>query len=267
VSQRLRHVQLFGYYGGDAYLAELSQNVNLTWGGPDALARARAAGKKAVVDVQDVFAIASAGAPGPDAIAAAWSKAADGLRPDLDALAAVYTSDEPYWNASKNGVAFDEVAARLEAAATLIHGTPGFENVPVALIFSDPELDWLASGQVWNPAGYDWVGWDLYAVPIEHAADRGELFLSHVRPEQRVIEVPDAFLWSWDEDLAALETRVDFWLAWAEQHHQVVAIAPFVYQSVPAGTEAGITGARDLPTVKARYAEIGGCVMQAAAGP
>lgn len=258
---RVAHVRWFGYYLGAPALAATAAYSNLAWGyaaGYDAAAT-RAAGAHAVLDVGDVFRISSATPPSADELAARWGAVAGALQPDVDTIAALYPSDEPYWNGARNGVPLDEVAARLEAAARLVHATPGFESVRVATIFSNMELDWIASGRARNPAGYAWVGFDLYGADPATAEARADLFLSLLRPDQRVIAVPDAFLWPSD-DPAALDERIAFWLGWIERHDAVVAVAPFIFES-----EQGWIGAADLPRVRTRYEQIGGCVLAAAA--
>jgi hypothetical protein len=259
VPDRVRHVERFGYYAGAPYLAELASYSNLSWGGGAAtLSAARAAGVQAVIDVQGIFRISAASPPAESAIAASWTALADQLRPDLAALAALYPSDEPYMNGEKNGVAPAEVQRRLEAAAALVHATPGFEHVRIAAIFSERCLDILEAGQAGMPAGYDWVGWDLYAVRLDYLEDRLNGFLAFVRPDQRVIAVPDAFVWRKDADLQDLETLIAFWLKWIEDHPQVVAVAPYIYQS-----GSSWIGARDLPFARLRYEQIGGCILAA----
>ena len=259
VPERVTHVERFGYYAGAPYLDELSGYSNLSWGyGAATLSRARAAGIQAVVDVQGVFQIAAASPPAASVVAADWAALADALRPDLDALAALYPSDEPYLNGEKNGVAPAEIQRRLEAAAQLIHGTPGFEQVRLAAVFSDRCMKIMEAGAAGMPAGYAWVGWDLYGAPIEMLDAHLDRFLALVRGDQRVIAVPDAFVWTSKQDFEALMTRIAFWLAWIERHPQVVAVAPFIYQSLP-----DMIAARDLPEVRARYAQIGECILKA----
>jgi hypothetical protein len=255
--EHVRHVALFGYYAGAPYLSELSGHSNLSWGaGAGTLSAARAAGLRAVVDVQAVFRIGSASPP-PDAeIAAAWAALAEQLRPDLAALAALYPADEPYLNGELNGVAPAEVQRRLETAALLIRSTPGFEATELATIFSDHELKLMEAGKAAMPAGYGWVGWNLYYAPVDRLMEHLDRFLAIMLPGQRLIAVPDAFLWNSRPVLAGLERRIDFWLAWIETHPQVVAVVPFIYQSGP-----DYLGARDLPSVRARYAQIGSCIL------
>jgi hypothetical protein len=266
VPGRVGHVQRFGYFGSASALAELTGYSNLSWGGASALPAARTAGVQAVVDVS-VFHVTSATPPADAVIAANWAALAAQLTPDLVALAALYVSDEPYMSGEKNGVAPAEVQRRLESAARLVHSTAGFETVRLAIIFSDRCLDLLEAGAAGMPAGYAWVGWDLYAVHIDHIDDRVSRFLSFVRPDQRIIVVPDAFIWRRQfgenalhhmEALRTLEARIAFWLAWTEDHPQVVAVAPFIYSS-----SVEWLGARDLPPVKARYEQIGSCILAA----
>jgi hypothetical protein len=199
--------------------------------------------------------------PSPEVIEAEWRKFAELLAPDLSAVAALYPSDEPYWNGYRNGVPFDEVRRRLEEAARVIHGTPGFEHVPVATIFADPELDWIANGEATNPAGFAWVGFDRYCAPLLLLQRRTSLFLSLLRPEQRIIAVPDAMLpTTVAHDVKGLERRVEYWLWWVAANPRVIAIAPFKYVS---GGDSQITwiGAREMPSVRDRYAEIGKWVV------
>jgi hypothetical protein len=267
VPANVAHVEVFGYYAGIGYLNELAPTSNMTWGPPSAAAAADAAGVRAVIDVQGVFQIASLVAPAPDVVAAAWAKATSAIGAHLASVAALYVSDEPYWNAYRNGTPFADVSARLAAAAQTIRATPGFEHVPLALVFADPELDWFASDAARFPAEYDWVGWDLYNATLERLAERTALFLSLVQPGQRVIAVPDAFLWQSVDDarLQQLSDRIAFWLAWIERTPEVVAVAPFIYQD---GGDGGVPwiGARNLPSIRDRYAQIGSCIRDAAAG-
>jgi hypothetical protein len=257
--EKVAHVQGFGYYAGAPFADELAAYSNIVWGPASAVPAARAAGHRAVVDVQGVFQAASANPPTAEVIAGRWASLADALRPDLDAVAALYVSDEPYWSASRANVPFAEVQQRLEAAAQLIRATPGFERVPLAIIFADIDVEWIVGGRAGKPAGYDWLGWDLYDFHPRRLDERLGRFLSLVGPEQRMIAVPDAFVWQLnDEELSELEVRIAFWLAWIERHPQVVMVAPFIYQS---GNDH--TGARDLPWVRDRYAQIGGCIVEA----
>jgi hypothetical protein len=258
---RVEHVEAFGYYASSRHVDETLPYSNMVWGGVPSLAAARAAGIRAVVDVQRVFRISDPSRPGLAEIEAAWRAAAENIVNDRPALAALYPSDEPYWNASRTGVPFDEVARRLEEAARIIHSTPGFEDVPVATIFARAELDWIASGKARNPTGYAWVGFDQYGVSVNNLDRSTRLFLSLLRPEQRVIAVPDAMLEP-SNDLSGLEERIAFWLAWIERNPKVVAIAPFIYWT---GTDGPVswTGARDLPTIRDRYAQIGQCIIDA----
>jgi hypothetical protein len=257
--ERVGHVKAFGYFNSAKYLDETAPYSSLVWGGAPTLAAARALGIRAVIDVQSVFKIAQPSRPGLAEIEAAWAKIADELKRDLPSLAALYTCDEPYWNASINGVSFDEVGRRLEEAARIIHATPGFENVPVATVFARPELDLIASGSARNPAGYAWVGFDQYGVSVNNLDRSTSLFLSLLRPNQRVIAVPDAILFT-TKDLADVEERIAFWLAWIERHPQVIVIAPWTYRT---GSDAYFswTGARDLPSIRDRYAQIGQCII------
>jgi hypothetical protein len=261
---RVKHVALFGYYAIQPQdMSEVAPYSNLVWSGPAAVAPARAAGQQAIVDVQSVFDIPAVAPPSPDAIAARWAAVANQLRPDVSAIAALYACDEPYWNGYRNGVPFDQIQQRLESAAAMVHATAGFEQVRLAVIFADPELDWIHSGEAKNPAGYAWVGWDLYRTPVDETERRANLFLSLVRPEQRVIAVPDAFLAHSDVGgLEGLHERIAFWLAWVERHPQVVAITPFIYQDGRDSTWSW-TGAKNLPSVRGRYAQIGKCVIAA----
>ena len=258
--ERVTHVERFGYYGAAPFLAELSGYSNLSWGpGAATLSAARAAGIAAVVDVQGVFQIAAASPPAESVVAASWAATASQLRPDLDALAALYPSDEPYLSGEKHGVAPAEIQRRLEAAARLIHSTPGFERVRIATVFSDRCLKIMESGEAAMPSGYAWVGWDLYGAPIDLLDAHLFRFLNALHAGQRVIAVPDAFVWEAKQDHQALDDRIAFWLSWIQRHPQVVAVAPYTYRS-----GEGWTGARDLPAVRARYEQIGGCIVKSA---
>jgi hypothetical protein len=263
VPARVSHVERFGYYGGASSLGELSGYSNLSWGsGASTLTAASAAGIRAVVDLQGVFQVAAASRPADDVIAANWAAVAPTLLPDVAALAAIYPSDEPYLNGEKNGVAPAEIQRRLESVAQLVHSTAGFANVKLAAIFSDRGLEIMESGQEGMPAGYAWVGWDLYAVSIDQLEDHVNRFLGLVRADQRVIAVPEAFVWRSNPDVNRLAARIAFWLAWIESHPQVVAIAPFTYRSSTAWI-----GARDLPEARARYEQIGRCIIAAQPAP
>jgi hypothetical protein len=112
------------------------------------------------------------------------------------------------------------------------------------------------------PAGYDWVGWDLYYAPIDRIEDHLGRFTALMLPGQRLIAVPDAFLWTSKPDLRGLEERVSFWLGWIESHPEVVAVVPFVYQSGP-----GWIGARELAPIRDRYAQIGECILAGGGAP
>jgi hypothetical protein len=57
-----------------------------------------------------------------------------------------------------------------------------------------------------------------------------------------------------------LEERIAFWLAWTEDHPQVVAVAPFIWAS-----SREWLAARDLGPVRARYEQIGSCIAGASA--
>jgi hypothetical protein len=260
--QQLAHVELFGYYGSAASLDETLPYSNMLWGGASTAAAARAAGIRAVVDVHSVFRISVLVRPAPEVIEAEWRALAARLAPDLSAVAALYVSDEPYWYGSRNGLSFDEIRWRLEQAALVIHATPGFEHVPLATIFADPELDWIASGEAANPAGFEWVGFDRYSAPLLVLQGRADLFLSLIRPEQRIIAVPDAMLPMWmTDDIPALDRRVEYWLSWVAANPKVIAIAPFIYSSNRNASLPWI-GARDLPSVRERYAQIGKWIVE-----
>jgi hypothetical protein len=264
VPEAVGHVEAFGYYHSPSYLDETMAYSNVVFGWPEDVAPARARGLRAIVDVQSVFEIFSPTAPDDAEIRRRWSEVATALGPNRDAVAALYPVDEPYWNARYGGVPFDEVARRMEAAAALIHATPGFETVPIAVIFAAAEIDWIAGGHARNPAGYDWIGFDQYGAKIARLDRRARTLLSVLRPEQRVVVVPDAALLGSNEDLTRLEERIAFWLGWAEMHEQVVAIVPFIYWS-GGDASARWIGARDLPTIRARYAQIGRCIVDASA--
>lgn len=261
VPERVTHVRYFGYFASAASLGELAPYSNLSWGsGAKTLSDARAAGVHAVVNAESVFEPTVAVPSADGVIAANWTALADLLRPDLAALAALYVSDEPYMNGEKNGVAPAEVQRRLEAAAKLIHSTPGFEQVPLAIILSDPCVQLMEAGSAGMPAGYAWVGWDFYGHPIDRIEARATVFLGFVRPDQRLIAIPDAFVWRANPDVTGLETRIAFWLAWIEVHPEVVAVVPFIYAS-----SADWYGAQDLPDTRARYQQIGTCILDARA--
>jgi hypothetical protein len=252
-------VEWFGYYAGAGFLPELAGYSNLSWGtGSAHLSAARAAGLHAVVDVGAVFRLTDPTPPPASDVSAKWTALADQLRPDLAALAALYPVDEPYLYGELNGVAPAEMQRRLEEAAVLIRSTPGFEQVRLATIFSDRCLELMEAGQAGMPAGVDWVGWDHYAAETDTSEDRMRTFMSFLRPDQRLVVLPDAALPHDEKYPFALERRVSFWLEWIETHPQVVAVTPFIYQSV-----TGFTGARELPGIRARYEQIGSCILQA----
>jgi len=262
--ERVSHVEGFGFFGSPAYIDEISQSSTFVWGSIADAAQADAAGLRAVVDVSAIFEIVSPSRPPDDEVERAWASAVEQLRPLRGAIAALYPIDEPYSNARQTGVPFEEVARRLEHAAQVVHATAGFEDVPMAVIFANPELDWIAAGEARNPSGYTWVGFDHYFAKPARLEERAALLLALLRPEQRVLVVPDAFLLSHEADqLAGLEGRIAFWLGWVERNPRAVAIAPYVYTSGTYQTTSWI-GARDLPTIRDRYAQIGHCIAQAA---
>jgi hypothetical protein len=261
VPERVTHVAEFGYFVSPAFMHETSRYSTMAWSEVEDVARAQESALRSIAVVQHIFDVASPHAPSAPQIESRWRAVAAELRPHADVIAALFTSDEPYWNAFRAGVPFDEVARRLEEAARIIHATPGFEDVPVATIFARPELDWIASGRARNPAGYAWVGFDQYGVSVNNLDRSTRLFLSLLRPEQRVIAVPDAMLEP-SKDIAGLEERIAFWLAWIERTPKVVAIAPFIYWS-GGDEDTTWTGARDLPSIRDRYAQIGKCIVDA----
>jgi hypothetical protein len=263
--ERVGHVESFGYYASETHLAETASYSNTAWVWPSDVSRAAAEGLRSVVYLHNIFAIWEPTRPSDADVEQAWLGLAEVLRPLRSSIAALYPSDEPYANGALAGVPLEEIARRLEHAARVIRATAGFEDVPIAVIVANPELDWIASGAARNPAGFNWIGFDYYAQSPAELASRTALLLELLRPDQRVIVVPDAMLLAGSsQDMGALEERIAFWLGWVERQPEVVAVAPFIFWT---GTDrtASWVGARDLPTVRDRYAQIGACIVQSAA--
>jgi hypothetical protein len=150
---RVAHVEAFGYWSSASHVEETAAYSTVVWGSPNDVPSAAAHGLRAVVTLLKTFRIADPARPDDTVVERAWHEVAEQLRPHLPVITALYPSDEPYWNGSRSGVPMQEVARRLEHAARVIRDAEGFETVPLAVIFSNPELDWIAAGAARKPAG------------------------------------------------------------------------------------------------------------------
>jgi hypothetical protein len=243
---------LFGYYGdGDTNLTETMGHVTLAWifgwGSSDDnlasaiehLREASSYGIKAVV-----LGITSVYLPEGEAWLRQYLQelSSKGLLRDVKAL---YPIDEP--NAGDKKTA-EQVVAVNQMVRRVAREFPELERVKLAVIYAGDIDERPGIGS------YDWVGIDKYQAGDQIFIDGlYDDLKANLRQDQGIILVPGG-VEPWKNDPAAFYNK-------AQEDHQVVAIAAFVWQDHVA-SNVGL-GIRSNST-RARYVEAGTRIKSAA---
>jgi hypothetical protein len=202
-----------------------------------------------------------------------WQAYADAIRPYLADVAAFYPLDEPYSQLKKHDSTVAdltpaEMKASLETINAVIHET--FPGVPTAVFFNWAELD----DSFVMPSGYDWVGFDCYG-PWEKCggrpiADHYRFLRDRRLPGQRMMVIPEAALATpIDKPLPMqaqldLITRADRYYQVAGADRDVVAVIPFIWQSLPNKERTWeLRGVGELSSyVQEKFRAMGTCVTR-----
>jgi hypothetical protein len=187
------------------------------------------------------------------------------VAPWNDIILGAYLFDEPFWNNSTtpgwSSVEPLALASHLETAAHIIHRV--WPGKPVLLSYAFPEL----TSELQLTPSVDWFAVNCYAAyqsggncSEEHTFNVQEWLRSRLAEGQRLFLTSDAF-WNSSPTPAiesALVDRARFLSNYSQQHSEVVALMPFVYQTTP--TE-NLWGASSMPTVAAYYAQLGRSIL------
>jgi hypothetical protein len=232
---------LFGYYyGASLFMGEMVEHTNLAWSPATddqmaMLTQAKGAGIKNVVLALPAYRVT--GGPTAEPELRFWLQrlANVGL---LEHVVAVYPIDEP--DTVRSGNRSDaEVTAQNALLRKIL---PDFGLPPVlAVIYA------CDTGRQPGFASYDWVGCDHYPSGCGVLTKYIETIRGKLAKGQRLLLVPGGAD-PWRQDPACFESYADL-------HSEVVAIVPFVWQTV---TDQGVTytGIRENPT-KALYVATG----------
>lgn len=255
-----------GAFDGTSLIAETtSAGMNMVWlGGKPSFAAglqaARAAGAKAVIDLDSLFKPRSDWSSGYPILVsnyeARWQQIADSIQPYQGSLAAFFLFDEPYIHCPEIS-SCDEIQRDLDKLVTLI--SERFPYIPKGVILSAEELD-LPPETV---AMFDWVGFDRYGEWFaEDMPGHIQKLEAMLTPSQRMIAVPWSFFWG-DQAITnnAQDERIQNINEWHKEilsNARYVAVAPFMYHNYadPAGPHKSIVGARSLPWVKERVRQL-----------
>ena len=269
------HIQQFGYYGcamngvgtGDYIneVAPISNVVWVRWGTNDELLakvqNAHQQGLGVILMVQNLFfpwassALYADEPSGPRTrFEAVWSL----LEPYQSTIKGFYVFDEPFWNnATADGTWTSVPDAQLKSNLTWVAGelhsvAPG---VPCIIIFAYTEVSRPEFFSELLPSEIDWIGFDCYlAYGAEGTADKVQgyfdSFVQFKDPSQKIVLVPDAW-WNTSPDAGTdslLAQRLSLYQSFAASSADVVAIYPFLYQTV---ASQNLFGAQSLPTTTA----------------
>jgi hypothetical protein len=271
------HVTYFGFWGSG--LSGLADVIDATAGftnlvhireqaGTPALAaqldRAAANGQAVILHVQNVFFpwLSSHLVADPEA---AWAELRAATRAWDAVVIGYYLFDEPFWNDATTPdwqrAGAVALQASLERAAAIIAADRA--EARVLLSYAHPEV----TAALRLPAQVDWVAVNCYAAI--GCSDEGtvqvlEALRGKLTGAQRLFLTPDAY-WSAAPDAAAQTTvldRIGLLSNYASAHTEVVALMPFLFQSVPAES---LWGAPSMPRVLAWYRAFGETLLGVAA--
>jgi len=258
----------FGYYANNttpstSYQPENYQHTNITgiYTGPDPyqwdstilseLALAKGYGNKAMVTVMAyLFDSASVPYKADPFAAAQFNALVDKLvaagylvpgNPEASTVAAFYAVDEPelYGLSDVNGTAHPA----LRNAIDVIRANPATYNFPIAAI-SSQDYGYVIQGL----RLFDWAGLDHY--PGNDGDYRNALteFTSRLRPEQKLIMVPQA---GRGGDLDDTWHNPEYMYHLSQVFDRTVMLMPFLWAN------PGMTGVRDIPSLRTSYTAIG----------
>jgi len=260
----------FGYFANNttpdtSFQPDNQDHTNITfiWTGEDGydwdptilreLALAKSYGNKAVVTVTSYLFVT----PKPyryDAEAAnKFGQLVDKLvaagylvpgNPEASTVAAFYPVDEPELYGLDDMLGFPALA--LSNAVEAIRNNPATYNFPIATTVSQDY------GTVINGARiFDWVGLDDYHNSNSGYQDALNNLASQLRPEQRLIVVPQA---GTGGDLDNSWQSPGYAHTIATNNNRVIMLMPFLWAGHPSG---GMTGVRDIAELRNAYRGIG----------
>lgn len=184
-----------------------------------------------------------------------WLKFKNIISPYLTSIAGFYPFDEPFWNAQANGISSASMLKMLEEIGNVIKSD--LPQIPIIFIEAYP----MITSNLKIPKNWDWIGMDCYGSFDKCGLPGNEksipeyynLLKTKIHPHQRLILVPDAFVFTemptLNDQLNVVKIARKF-LEWAESETLLIGIFPFIYTNLPAEK---ITGAREMCLVKEFY--------------
>lgn len=263
------HIKYFGYYasaaswvGAGNYINAISNHANLAWiadcGNEVAkLQQLKAARMYAMIDVGCYF-FKNFNLIPKAQYEQNWNDFVKRVAPYRSYIAAFYPMDEPYLNASRNGVAMGTMINSLNTVNAVIKAS--YPSKARAVIFSASEMYY---GGFQIPSSFDWAGFDCYgkwekcydnkSIP-ELLAKLHSMLASH----QRSFLVPDANFNGYPDygQQGAIGTRAYQYFELAKANGRVIGLMPFIYQSF-ADSSGHYTGVMDMPGALPSYRAIG----------
>lgn len=284
------HIKYFGYYGSALegigngnYINEVSDHSNLVWVGYSTdddlnlrkIEQARQRGLKVVMDVQVYFFDGDYNLL-PDF--SKWDRFAEKLKPYLTGqdptIIAFYPLDEPYMNGKVKGISYWDMKGRLELISEKIRssfrGVVRDSAVKLAVIFSVGEI----YSHAFNlPRNFDWFAFNAYdcwtkncrfdlSIPEIHKRLKAQVARLRDSSQKRVFLLADAMAFGQGEPSPEFQNgirdRARRYYELAANDPCVVAIVPFIYQSVP---KIDLVGIEQMPLAKPVYVDMGRLVI------
>ncbi len=205
------------------------------------LSHVKTLGKKAVVQIQNVFVDLERTAL-HDHYEGNWHQTLPVLQKYQDVIIALYLWDEPFWAAKSNNVSPTSVYDSLVLQNRLVKQTlPG---IPTAIVEGYPVID----ESLRIPPGIDWVGMDCYEDFQScgnglHGEKRSipeyyEILKSKMTTHQKLIAIPTGIAQgNYASDQVPLNTKLhvveiaDDFFEWASTQDRVVGLFTFIYHS------------------------------------
>jgi hypothetical protein len=201
----------------------------------------------------------------------AWRDFTNAVQPYRNTILAIYPVDEPYWNAwraeqarlGRNLTMEEEKAVsrtlkpRMEAVNARYKAA--FPSTPLILVEAYPVI----RDDFEIPAGYDWIGFDCYfsyegcLIP-----QRFTIIQSKLQSGQRLVAVPQAFLWTPNLNVTPSQTQgqelvtyIDTFQNYVQSNPRFVIVLGWPYNVRDVGERGVYWGLRSLDgTVQTRYA-------------
>ncbi len=187
----------------------------------------------------------------PDYLAR-WQRVRELIRPYQDAIAAFYPLDEPYWNASAQGVSAPSIQKYFEIINDVVKRD--FPSIPIAFV----EAYKMVNANLVIPRGVDWVGMDCYG-SFDRCGDPGEeksipeyyrVLKSKMQAGQRLIAIPEglALLSATYAEEIEVAKRAKQYMDYIASEPLFIVAAAFVFHG-----EEEYKGSRDMCAVRELY--------------